>query len=63
MQNLIVKIPFFITRTSNGEVIANVGDTITVKDKGAEYFYIVKLNGKNIFSTWQRKSWIIAKCN
>jgi len=62
MKKLTVKTKFFITRTNDGEIYANEGDILTVKDKGAEHFNIVKLNDKNIFSIWQRKKWVLAKC-
>mgnify|MGYP001562518183 CR=1 FL=1 len=57
---LTVKTPFHVTTTREGKVFAKTGDKLTVKEKGLEYFYILKLNGKNIFSVWQRKNWILS---
>ena len=59
---LTVTRSFQITTTSAGPVVAEPGDFIVVKEKGPEYYYIKQHNGKNIFSIWQRKNWILSHC-
>lgn len=58
MKKLIVTKTFEVTTEPAGKIFANVGDTLIVKDKGSEEYYILRLNQKNIFSRWMRKSWI-----
>ena len=63
MKKLRVKTRIEITTTPKGKIYAEVGDVITVKDKCCEYYYILKVNDMQIFSTWKRKNWIDFKCN
>lgn len=60
MKKLIVTKTFELTEETSGKIFANIGDTLIVKDKGVEYYHILRLNEKNIFSRWMRKSWINA---
>ena len=63
MKTLIVKTKFHITTTSkDGKIFAEQGDILKVLDKGCEFYNILKLNNKQIFSIWQRKKWIESKC-
>lgn len=62
MERKIVKTEFEVTTTTSGKIFAKPGDIITVSDKGAEYYNILKINKTQIFSRWMRKSWVNAKC-
>ena len=63
MIKLIVKTPFEVTTTDAGKVFAKVGDTITISNRDAEHYNILKVNDTKIFSRWMRKAWVDAKCN
>lgn len=55
---LEVKISFKIDKNNEAEI----GDTITIKDRDKDHYFITRLNDKNIFSIWMRKNWINAHC-
>jgi len=48
------------TTAKSGEIWAEKGDVITVIDKDADNFTIVRVNDREIFSIWKRKSWVLA---
>ena len=52
--------PMLVTTTTEGEVWAEKGDVITVIDKDVDNFIILKVNDRDIFSTWKKKSWVLA---
>lgn len=63
MKKLIVKTEFEVTTTPQGKIFAKVGDVLTVTDRGAEFYNILKINKTQIFSIWMRKLWVDTKCN
>ena len=63
MERKIVKIEFQVTTTNAGKIFAKVGDIITISNRDAEYYNILKVNDIKIFSIWMRKAWVNAKCN
>jgi len=60
---LTVKTSFHITTTRNGEVWAKEGDRLTVSEKNANEYYIIKLNNTPIFSRWMKQNFIKSYCN
>jgi len=62
MIRLTVEREFEITTTNKGKIIAKKGDILTLKNKGAEYYYILKCNDTQIFSIWKRKNWVDFHC-
>jgi hypothetical protein len=62
MEKKIVKTEFEVTTTSVGKIIAKVGDVLTISNRDAEHYNILKVNDTQIFSRWMRKNWINAKC-
>jgi hypothetical protein len=63
MQRKIVKKRFHVTTTTKkGKIFAEVGDILTISNRGSEYYNIIKINKTNIFSRWMRKAWIDCFC-
>ena len=62
-KTLTVSNRFELTTTSKGRIFAEVGDKLTVKDKGGQHYTILKLNDTMIFSRWMRIRWIDSHCN
>lgn len=62
MERKVVKTKFEVTTTNAGKIFAKVGDTITISNRDAEYYNILKVNDTKIFSRWMRKAWVNAKC-
>jgi len=60
---LIVKIPFHITTTKNGQVWAKEGDKLIVQEKNANEYYIKRLNDTPIFSRWMKQNFVKSYCN
>lgn len=63
MERKIVKTEFEVTTTNAGKIFAKIGDTITISNRDAEHYNILKVNDTKIFSRWMRKAWVNAKCN
>ena len=63
MKRKTVKTEFEVTTTNAGKVFAKVGDIITISNRDAEHYNILKVNDIKIFSRWMRKAWVNAKCN
>jgi len=53
---------FEVTTTSSEKIFAEIGDVISVSDRGAEYYNILKVRDTIIFSRWMRKPWVNAHC-
>ena len=51
---------FELTTTKKGVVIAKVDDIILLKNRDADTYSILSINGNRIYSTWKRKNWIDA---
>jgi len=63
MERKTVKTEFEVTTTNAGKIFAKVGDIITISNRDAEHYNILKVNDIKIFSRWMRKAWVNAKCN
>lgn len=63
MERKTVKTEFEVTTTNAGKIFAKVGDIITISNRDAEHYNILKINNTKIFSRWMRKAWVNAKCN
>lgn len=66
IKTLTVKTPFQIgiqrRNDKDVDVWAQIGDTIKVRVKDAEHYYILKLNNTLIGSRWMRQNWINGHC-
>lgn len=58
MKKLTVTRRFEVATYPSGKVFAEVGDTIYVKDRDYEHYFVLKVNDRKTPSRWIRKGWI-----